>query len=225
MNPYNSFVYICRQGDNEELRYSIRSVLNSFPDASICLIGGKPEWYCGDYVPVEDTGNKFDNITNCYKTIVESDQIDEDFVLMNDDFYVLKKIDSIPLFYDGTLSNKIDSHMLKYGMSAYARVLVKAKKDLIKAGISDPLCYDVHMPMIFNKTMLSYLDHTNNAPRSTYGNMYNLGGIDVKDVKIYHNSQDKDVSNLSFLSTEDDSFKFVSDQLIRMFPHKTIIER
>lgn len=225
MNPYNSFVYICRQGDNEELRYSIRSVLNSFPDASICLIGGKPEWYHGDYIPVQDSGNKFDNITNCYKAIVGSDQIDEYFVLMNDDFYILKQTDSIPLFYDGTLSNKIDNHMLKYGMSAYARVLVKAKKDLIKAGILDPLCYDVHMPMIFNKTMLSYLDHTNNAPRSTYGNMYNLGGINIKDVKIYHNSYIDDISELSFISTEDDSFNLIRDKLSIMFPDKSIFEK
>jgi hypothetical protein len=188
-------------------------------------VGGKPDWYVGNHIVVEDFGNKFENITNCYKSISNSNQISENFVLMNDDFYILKQIDSLPLFYDGTLSNKIDSHMSKYGMSAYARVLVKAKKDLIKAGILDPLCYDVHMPMIFNKTMLSYLDHTNNAPRSTYGNMYTLGGINIKDVKIYHNSDIDDISELSFISTEDDSFNLIKDKLSIMFPDKTIFEK
>ena len=37
-----NFIYICRVGENEELRYSIRSVLNSFPEANIWVIGGKP---------------------------------------------------------------------------------------------------------------------------------------------------------------------------------------
>lgn len=225
MDTHNNFVYICRQGDNEELRYSIRSVLNSFPDASICLVGGKPDWYCGDYIPTTQSGNKFENTTNSYKVIANSDNISENFVLMNDDFYILKKIDQIPLFYDGTLANKIDKHMIKNGMSAYARVLVKAKKELMQMGIAEPLCYDVHIPMAFNKTMLSYLNYTNNAPRSTYGNFYNLGGIDMSDVKIYNRSKNNDISALTFMSTEDDSFSMVKDQLHSLFPNKTILEK
>jgi len=218
------YVYICRSGDNEELRFSLRSVLQNTDCGNVWIVGGKPDWYIGNYIRVEDFGNKFENITNCYKAISNSDQISEDFVLMNDDFYILKQTDSPPLFYDGTLSNKIDTHMSKHGMSAYARVLVRAKKELVKAGISDPLCYDVHTPMMFNKTMLSYLNHTNNAPRSTYGNMYNLGGIDIKDVKIYHNTSNSDISSLSFVSTEDDSFHLIQDQLSALFPYKTALE-
>jgi len=219
------YVYICRSGDNEELRFSLRSVLKNTDCKNVWVVGGKPDWYIGNYIKVEDFGNKFDNITNCYKAISISDQISEDFVLMNDDFYILQQTKEIPLFYDGTLTDKIDSHMSKYGMSSYARVLVRAKKELMEAGISDPLCYDVHTPMMFNKTMLSYLNHSNNAPRSTYGNMYNLGGIEVKDVKIYYKDKDKDISSLSFLSTEDDSFKLILNKLISMFPDKTVLEK
>jgi len=41
------FVYICKDGVNEELKYSIRSVVESFPETNIWVVGGKPDWYTG----------------------------------------------------------------------------------------------------------------------------------------------------------------------------------
>ena len=219
------YVYICRSGENEELRYSIRSILKNTDCSGIWLIGGKPEWYCGNYIETEQSGNRFQNTANSYKVIANSDNIPENFVLMNDDFYVLQQIKEIPLFYDGTLANKIDTHIAKNGLSAYARVLIKAKKDLIRYGIEDPLCYEVHLPMVFNKTMLSYLDYTNLSPRSTYGNIYNLGGEDMKDVKIYRRTKDISLSEKVFISTEDDSFNLIKDSLHEMFPDKSPYEK
>lgn len=218
------YVYICRSGDNEELRYSIRSVVKNANPDTIWVVGGKPEWYTGKYLEVADTGNKFDNITNCYKALSYLDELSEDFVLMNDDFYILNPIDRVENMYDGLLSDKIDNHVSVNGMSAYARVLVKAKKQLIANGIENPICYDIHVPMVFNKTMLSYLNHDNNAPRSTYGNMYGIGGINIEDVKVYSRTKDISLDSSSFISTEDNSFYLIKDKLKSMFPDQTIFE-
>lgn len=218
------YVYICRSGDNEELRYSIRSVVKNANPDTIWVVGGKPEWYTGKYLGVADTGNKFDNITNCYKALSYLDELSEDFVLMNDDFYILNPIDRVENMYDGLLSDKIDNHVSVNGMSAYARVLVKTKKQLIANGIENPLCYDMHVPMVFNKTMLSYLNHDNNAPRSTYGNMYNIGGINIKDVKVYNRTKDVSLDEQDFISTEDNSFYLIKGKLESMFPYQTIFE-
>ena len=46
------FVYICKEGVNEELKYSIRSVVESFPESNIWVVGGKPDWYTGNYIQV-----------------------------------------------------------------------------------------------------------------------------------------------------------------------------
>ena len=43
-------VYNCRPGkQNEELRYSIRSVMENLPHDNLWVVGGKPEWYTGNY--------------------------------------------------------------------------------------------------------------------------------------------------------------------------------
>jgi hypothetical protein len=82
------FVYICKPGDNEELRYSIRSVLYSFPDANIWLVGGKPSWYSGNYIYVDQKHHKYANAINNLHAICDSNEISEEFVLMNDDFFI-----------------------------------------------------------------------------------------------------------------------------------------
>ena len=53
------FVYICKDGENEELRYSIRSVLKNTKDAVIWVVGGKPNWYIGNYIKVIQDQNKY----------------------------------------------------------------------------------------------------------------------------------------------------------------------
>lgn len=219
------YVYICRSGENEELRYSIRSIVKNANPDNVWVVGGKPDWYTGKYLEVSDTGNKFENITNCYKALSSLNELSEEFVLMNDDFYILNPIDRVENMYDGLLSDKIDNHVSVNGMSAYARVLVKAKKQLIANGVETPLCYDIHVPMVFNKTMLSYLNHDNNAPRSTYGNMFNIGGKNIKDVKVYNRTKDISLDQQDFVSTEDNSFYLIKGKLESMFPNKTKYER
>ena len=55
------FVYICKDGVNEELKYSIRSVVESFPEAIVWVVGGKPDWYIGNYIKVEQKESKYKN--------------------------------------------------------------------------------------------------------------------------------------------------------------------
>lgn len=218
------YVYICRSGDNEELRYSLRSVVKNAAHNNIWVVGNKPDWYVGNYIEVNGIGNKFDNTTNCYKILPSIKELSEDFVLMNDDFFILKQIDNVPIFYDGTLNDKINNHVDINGLSQYARVLIKARKELIKKGIKEPLCYDIHLPMVFNKTLLSNMEYNNNAPRSTYGNIYKIGGKEIKDVKIYKNDKAINIDGLSFISSEDNSFNLIKEKLETMFPDPSVYE-
>lgn len=218
-----NFIYICRNGENEELRYSIRSVLYHFPDADILLVGGKPKWYSGKYIPVGDVGNKFDNINECYKVICKLEYIDQ-FILMNDDFFIINKPTRIDYYYDGTIDSKIESHMDKYGISKYARVLSEANKKLRKMGIQQPLNYDVHTPILFDRKLLSEVVELSSAPRSMYGNIFNLGGTKIKDVKVYRKDEDIKINNY-FISSEDDSFskifKLLKTKFVDISPYES----
>ena len=215
------FVYICRDGENEELRYSIRSVLHFYPGAGVHVFGGKPGWYSGNYTHVKDAGSKFDNINNCYKEICKSNL--DDFILMNDDFFILEKPESFTHYFDGTIESKIDIHVGQYGLSKYARVLSEANNKLKKMGIPVPLNYDIHTPMIFNRENLSSIIDMSFAPRSMYGNIFNVGGEKINDVKIYKDTDSIDV-NRYFLSSEDDSFIKIKAMLNKKFNDKSAYE-
>jgi hypothetical protein len=227
------YVYICRSGDNEELRYSIRSVVKNMPQGNIWLIGNKPDWYIGNFIPVDDIGGKFTNITNAISIAANSDQISDDFVLMHDDFFAIKPVKNIPIMHNGLLLDKIKEYQELDPGSRYAAILSKAYAYLRRRGIRNPLDYDIHVPMIMNKNNLKNVVNKTNAPMSVYGNIFNIGGEQVTDVKIYtkfnklhDRSHDVINSDFPFVSCEDKSFAHLHRSILReMLPNKTIYER
>ena len=80
------FVYICRDGDNEELRYSIRSVIHSFPEASIWIVGGKPKWYSGNHIEVKQNSVKYKNAVSNLLPICNSEEITDRLLYEKDVF-------------------------------------------------------------------------------------------------------------------------------------------
>lgn len=217
------FVYICRNGENEELKYSIRSVVKHFKDATIWVVGGKPNWYSGNFIEVGDSGNKFQNINDCYDAITKEDKISNSFILMNDDFFILKH-QKFYNYYSGFLKDKIISHSIQYGNTSYARALNSAVRELKIRGVKEPLNYDIHTPMVFEKPLLSQIVGLSLAPRSLYGNLFIKDGINIKDVKIYKDTKEIDLNN-NFISTEDNSFSLIKDRLSRIFREKTKYEK
>lgn len=225
------YVYICRKGDNEELRYSIRSVVKHMPKGNIWVVGNKPNWYSGNFIPVEDIGGKFANITNALAVAANTKEISDDFILMHDDFFVIKPVSDIPIMHNGLLSNKIEQYSILDPGSRYLDILSQAYSYLKRRGIKQPLDYDIHVPMIMNKNNLKKIVKKTDAPMSVYGNIFNVGGTQITDVKIYTNfNKLKDKSyeiteDSTFVSSEDKSFAKLHRRILReMFPNRTIYE-
>ena len=226
------FVYICRSGDNEELRYSIRSVLNSFSDARIWVVGGKPDWYCGNYIEVPQDKNTYKNAFNNLNKICNTLEIEDNFILMNDDFFIINKIDSIEYFYGGTLIEKISLYKDLTESSSYINKLVITFDRLKKYKIQEPLDYELHIPFPMNKNNLSKVLNKNDRflYRSMYGNIFNVGGLTMDDVKVYDRGgltqKSFDYQNIStdFLSTTDTSFTILEPMLKQKFSNKSIYE-
>jgi hypothetical protein len=169
------FVYICRTGDNEELKYSIRSVLKSFPDSRIWVVGGKPNWYKGHYIQVDQNHDKYTNALNNLRTICKSKEISESFILMNDDFFILKNFDLNTAFHGGYLIDKIDRYVAITQSSKYITKLKLTYKKLISEGIEQPIDYELHEPIKMEKDKLNNIIIKYDAFlwRSMYGNIYN----------------------------------------------------
>jgi len=216
------FVYICRDGDNEELRYSIRSVLLSFPEAKIWVVGGKPEWYSGNYVFLKQDDNKYANAVNNLKAVCNTSEISDNFILMNDDFFIIKKIKTIEQFYNGLLSAKIDKFTKITGSSMYIRKLITTNNKLNKLGFTKPLDYELHVPMPMDKAGLLYVltQYPECLWRSMYGNLFNVEGSQMEDVKVYknkrHAARSAEITKSSiYLSTEDTGLTTMVDNIFK----------
>lgn len=225
------YVYICRDGDNEELRYSIRSIVKNLPDVNVILVGGKPKWYSGQYISVENEKNKFYSITKCWKYIKESNHISNNFILMNDDFYLLKKINEIPIMHGGPLKEKIDKYTSAHGHNRYSRILLDAYNKLKHIKISDPFDYDIHVPMPIEKDKITDQVLNSLAPRSMYGNVNNIGGTYIDDVKVYSYKNNINYSfdylnnDSTFISSIEASFDTLFRDILKdKFTEKSIYE-
>jgi hypothetical protein len=227
------YVYICRDGENEELRYSIRSLVENAPEGRIWVIGGKPDWYVGDYIRVPQAGLKYENAKKNLNAICRATTMSDDVVLMNDDFFVMKKIDSVDTFFGGTLISKVRKYKSVYPRSSYTRALSQTHAILSQKAIVDILDYELHVPMPMNRKKLSSVIRINKPFlwRSMYGNMFGVGGTYMQDVKVYGKgslvrSQDwKDDSQI-YLSSMDSAFNGgLLEMLKERFPDPSKYER
>jgi hypothetical protein len=222
------YVYICRNGDNDELRYSLRSIEENMPEGRVWVVGHRPIWYIGDFIPVDDIGGKFDNIVNCIKTVSENNDISDNFILMNDDFFALNPIDKLKNYHGGLLENKIARYKELRMAPKYIRLLELTLKQLKENGISNPIDYDIHVPIIMNKTILKDAINLAFFPRSAYGNLAKLEAIKITDVKIYSNGEKinwHEIINNDFVSTEDNSFISLKNNILnKMFDKPSQLE-
>lgn len=224
-------VYICRHGNNEELRFSIRSLQNLKQVKNVWVIGGKPKWYTGNHVEVTGSDKYNHAITNLH-VLTKNAKISEKFVLMNDDFYVIKPVNKLEYYYEGTLSDKIVKYNQFNPNSKYTKYLQKTRDLLLKQTRTEPLSYELHIPMVLTKTGLKEALKYNVLWRSYFGNTNNVGGEEMKDVKIYHptardpNRFKYDANqHVSFISSEDRSFLYVRDRVLRnLFPQPSKYE-
>jgi hypothetical protein len=225
-------VYICRKGDNEELRYSLRSVVKNLPESRVWIVGYKPTWYTGDFIPVSDRADKFTNIRNALKAACNTANISNDFVFMHDDIYIIKPVQELKPMYAGALKARIKSHAPGRRHSTYYRKLADVTRHLISLGYDDPLNYEVHVPMPMNKQKLITIIDQRYLERSMYGNMFILDAVEIPhDVKNYDGmkttsgiSYDYIDGGLPFLSSHDVSFIKMKSFLEELFPEPSKYE-
>lgn len=192
------------------------------PHDKVWVVGGKPDWYTGDYIEVDQTRQKYDNARANLRAIVESPDISNDFILMNDDFFVINKIDYVPTWYTGSIRSRVEElKKTRMPNSTYIRLLMKTNKAIESIGVQIPLDYELHTPMIMNKHKLSKVIEIDSLWRSTYGNMYDVGGTTHKDIKVYGPTMingkiglDFDSDSEPFVSGSDSSFSLLFNEIL-----------
>lgn len=227
-----TFVYLCRCGKNEELRYSLRSIEMFYPDANVWVVGGKPDWYTGNFIGVKQTSDAFQNVKDGLASIINHPGIPDEVIIMNDDFFFTQTVENIPTYISGTLQERVMFHKRNKVNSIYVNKLLQLLKHC-KQFRNPPLDFDIHVPMPIIKTNLINVVKDQVMWRSNYGNRF-VDEKDVQvieDVKVYADKRYafKSYDYLSFkypfFSTHDESFLNVYNNLLKdMFPNPSKFE-
>lgn len=233
-------VYILGSGSkwkNNEIRYSLRSVEQYMEGyRNVFIIGERPGFLDVTkftHIYLDDRPKaKALNAMRKIKTACLDKRVSENFILMNDDFFLLKPYK--PQNYNrGTLEKYIAEHMSKEG--DYYKACMETKEWLEQQGIKSPLNYGLHVPIIINKKkaveVIDKMYPVKNKLllfRTVYGNLCGIESKERKDIKIYVTSLFKEpAKNQDILSTDDricQSYEFQS-WIKQKFPNKSKYEK
>lgn len=227
-------VYVVKDSAyNEELQYSLRSVEKNFPHNRVWFFGGKPIGVHPDKQVLVNQiwRTKWDNVRNMMRMIADNEEVTDDFVLFNDDFFVMKPIKTLPPYKWKTMESicKWVEEQNNSRQSGYTKNLRAVARELEELQFPTDN-YVLHLPMVFNKKkLLNALDVFPNtkSPRSVYGNMYLTKKAKThKDVKIFRAWQTPP-EDADFLSTEDYAFKNgkAGEYIKKCFPNKSRFEK
>lgn len=217
-------VYFIKDGTrNEEFRYSLRSVCENMPFNRVWVFGGCPTSIVPDVrIRVNQEGEtKWDKVHSMFKLACENKELSDNFILFNDDFFIMKPTDEIKPYYRDTLEN----HVELLGKGPYASMLSDISDELKSRGLTT-YSYELHIPFVFNKKKLLKLLNDNpdlRCTRTMYGNTYKIGGEPRADVKIFSAKPAFDFKNSDMLSTDDPVININNDAwrwIQKQFPKK-----
>lgn len=201
-----SIVIPYKASNSDELRYALRSLKN-YKHKDLWIIGDKPDFINDDvnYLPYRQTADIAQNTLNIIKMACENPDITENFVLMHDDMYFMRKISAIPVYHRGTYDEVLEGYKNRLS-NYYLRRMKNTKVHLMKLGVEKPLCYELHIPFTINKSKWLELElDTRYNKLSVYGNLHKIGGTKHKDVKVRSKNR---VPGGLFVSSHESSFAY-----------------
>lgn len=184
-------VYVVRPGEvNPELRYSLRSLVN-VPHGTVWMAGHRPHWVSRTvrHIRVAPRHPKAQSSNANLRAACDHPEVGEDFLLFNDDFFVVKPVKGVPALHCGT----VGEHMGQMG-GGYRRAAEGTRDLLVSWGHPDPLSYELHLPMpLLKPAMAELLEWAKGTwclhHRTLYGNVVGIGGRRTEDVKVYDRDQ------------------------------------
>lgn len=159
-------LYVIGKGslaNDDELRYSLRSLASRCKDlGKIFIVGEKIDWLqnvC--HIEAEDKHKKpWKNVLDKIRIACLNEELSEDFLLMNDDFFA----------FDDFLASEMPFYATKGG----------------NGGASGPIDFAVHRPIRLNKKMYLAMPITSDmstsySPRTFYCNFYKAPPTYIKE--------------------------------------------
>ena len=192
-------LYILGSGtvwDNNEIRFSLRSAEKNIKDLEkVFIVGEKPDWLQNiEHLPLADLYKiKWRNAYAKVSRACMSPFLSADFLLMNDDFFILKPITGAdyPFYFSSILTKNASYYKTKFLTTP------QQTATLLPLHVKDVRNFAVHRPVRFNKQ--KYLDMprfdlamTGFSPRSFYCNFYGVPGVQCADKTLSPLMTEKD---------------------------------
>lgn len=196
--------------DNNESKFSLRSAERNLEFDKVFMIGKKPKFFNDQVIEIkasDNLGHKYFNVANKIWLALNNRNISEDFIFMNDDFFILKEYKEIPYYYNLTLRDWI-RNWPKYKGKYYNHL-----KDVYKY-FPNGKFFELHFPIVLNKKKAIKIFKKYNLfkvavmLRSYYCNEYynQLEPIlPSKDYKIYNYEQFMLNRKAPFVSTTNET--------------------
>jgi hypothetical protein len=195
-------VVLVRRGENPELRYAMRSWAHNVPQITDVLAVGMPPWWVGArIVQFAQLSSKYANTTRALQHVCTEQLVPDRFVLLNDDFFALRPT-QVPAWHRGPMLDVVAAYRARGIDSPYVQGMEATALALTRDGIAQPLCYEVHAPMVVERDLMATVLETYTADssikvlhkRSAYGNLAGAGGTQVEDVKLRVLAETRDAS-------------------------------
>lgn len=218
---------------NDELRMVLRSLKN-LPVGRVHLYGFAPSWVNRDtvrVVPRRLERTKHETVTAHTHAALTDPEVSQPFYLFNDDQYVTRPVDVLPVYHGGTVLEKVAEYRAAGRNGSYVKSMLDTLERLDQLGYvrESVLSYELHTPMLVYKKRMTVALQNAAGPRSNHRTMYgaiaNLQRVATRhdDVKVY--GPDDPIPAGPFLSTADTSFKYVREYLEGLFPDACDYER
>lgn len=153
--------WIVRPGDNEELRYSLRSVAQNAAGLyrRIWIVGSCPEWVTGvEKLPLEPLPEKFTNIRQSVTAIANNEDVADRLVIFNDDHFLMDPITTWDAWHLGRTSAYVEARArggCTPRTNTWIRAVVQCAEWMRERGYGDILCYESHTPIPFHREALA----------------------------------------------------------------------
>lgn len=163
----------------QELKYAIRSICKFQPHDKIFVVGYRPEWYTGEFIPYQDIPSRPEyNVVS--KILQAIPKMSEDFILWQDDIFKLNNKPITPVYCD-TIADA-----LRKRKPGRFRNILENTYNIFPNGYY----YGGHTPMVissikFIEAVSSLWKDRDYIPKTFYGNFAKIGGEKMPDCKLY----------------------------------------
>lgn len=221
--------------NNLELRLSLRSVEKHLKPERVIICGHDPGFLSGKVehvpnIPIKKEHNSAWGIKENLLALCAHPDTPDEFVLLNDDYFILQPIAEFPYYHKGGLREAME----RIGSGIYYSHLL-ATATVLEGKKLPTKHFDGHWPIVYDKNKLKAIIKAQDwdvplgpTIRSLYCNTLGIEGEYREDVKANRPVKDWAAfcAGKDCISVSDESFdRNCQAYLLSLFPDKSIYER